>query len=106
MDARVAERTEEMASLGVAGREDMALACLSAMDMSPMMDGFVWDTPEHDAAIHRALCEFQELDVDDCGLVGEANIVQPDIGGGCRLVKDWIVSHLAPMWMDRVSTPI
>lgn len=61
---KFAELPDEVPALGEDERERLALERLNAMDMSQMMNGFVWETPEHDAAVRSALHELQAKESD------------------------------------------
>ena len=59
LDLSLPDRADELAHLGADEREALVLAQMSKMDMSSMMDGFVWETPELDAAAQTALQQLQ-----------------------------------------------
>jgi hypothetical protein len=80
LEARVGERTDDLASLGGDEREDLALERLSTMDMSSMMNGFVWETLEHDAAVCSALRELQVQESGNDHPAEESCAATPDRG--------------------------
>jgi hypothetical protein len=80
IDARAAECTDVLSSLGGDEREYLALERLSSMDMSSMMNGFVWETFEHDAAVCSALSELQAQESGNDHPAEESCAAIPDRG--------------------------
>lgn len=83
LDLMAADGVDELAHLSAAERDALALAHMSKMDMSSMMDGFIWETPEHDADVQSALLQLQaeaELAASAPPLVAQELALQPPAG--------------------------
>lgn len=78
IEARAAECTDDLASLGGNEREYLALERLSAIDLSSTMNGFVWETNEHDSAVCSALRELQEQESGNEHPAAESCAATPD----------------------------
>lgn len=62
VEARMPEPLDELAELSEEERDALVAAQLEKLYLSSNMDDFVWETPEHDAAVLAGLAELQAQD--------------------------------------------